>query len=330
MPLLAILPGARKQTCVRLNFMLDRSCTECYMLTMYRLPREKRIQIVHLLVEGNSLRTVSRVSDVAFNTVSRLFVDAGLACAAYQDRTLRNLRCKRLQLDEIWSFVYAKAKNVPTARNAPPTRNAPPSAGDAWTWVAIDADTKLVPSWHIGTRDGYVAEVFVRDLASRLANRVQITTDGHRPYLEAVEGAFGADVDYAVLQKIYGPSPEGQRRYSPAECVGIQERVIEGNPDPKHISTSYVERQNLTMRMSIRRFTRLTNAFSKKLENHAHAVALHYMHYNFARIHKSLRITPAMAAGVTDRVWDVKDIVGVLEAWERRQEHQRLTSTNHP
>lgn len=285
---------------------------------MYKLSASKREQILHLLVEGNSLRASARLSDVALNTVSKLFVDAGRACAEYQDRTLRNLPSKRVQLDEIWSFVYAKAKNVPTARNAPP------SAGDVWTWVAIDADTKLVPSWHIGTRDGYVAEVFVRDLASRLANRVQITTDGHRPYLEAVEGAFGADVDYAVLQKIYGPSPEGQRRYSPAECVGIQERVIEGNPDPKHISTSYVERQNLTMRMSIRRFTRLTNAFSKKLENHAHAVALHYMNYNFARIHKSLRITPAMAAGVTDRVWDVKDIVGVLETWERQQEYKRV------
>lgn len=288
---------------------------------MRLLKRDKRAQVLHLLVEGNSLRATGRLADVAFNTVAKLFVDAGRACADYQDRTLRDLPCKRLQLDEIWSFVYAKAKNVPAARNPPP------GAGDVWTWVAIDAATKLVPSWHIGTRDGYVAEAFVRDLASRLANRVQITTDGHRPYLEAVESAFGADVDYAMLQKIYGPSPEGQRRYSPAECIGIQERVIEGNPDPVHISTSYVERQNLTMRMSIRRFTRLTNAFSKKLENHAHSVALHYMHYNFARIHKSLRITPAMAAGVTDRVWDVKDIVSVLEAWERQQEYKRNTAS---
>lgn len=286
---------------------------------MNRLTSEKRTRVIHLLCEGNSLRATSRLSDVAFNTVAKLFVDAGRACADYQDRALRNLPCKRLQLDEIWSFVYAKAKNVPAAK-------APPSgAGDVWTWVAIDADTKLVPSWHIGTRDGYVAGVFVRDLASRLANRVQITTDGHRPYLEAVENAFGADVDYAMLQKIYGPSSEGQRRYSPAECVGIQERVIEGNPDPKHVSTSFVERQNLTMRMSIRRFTRLTNAFSKKLENHAHSVALHYMHYNFARIHKTLRMTPAMAAGVTARLWDVKDIVAVLEAWERQQEYKRIT-----
>lgn len=287
---------------------------------MQRLSSQKRAQVINLLVEGNSLRASGRIADVALNTVTKLFVDAGQACADYQDRNLRNLICKRLQLDEIWSFVYAKAKNVRLAKKAPA------SAGDVWTWVAIDADTKLVPSWHIGSRDSYIAQVFVRDLASRLASRVQITTDGHRPYLEAIEGAFGADVDFAVLQKIYGPAPETEKRYSPAECIGIQERVIEGNPDPAHISTSFVERQNLTMRMSIRRFTRLTNAFSKKIENHAHSVALHYMHYNFARIHKTLRITPAMAAGVTDRVWDVKDIVAMLEAWERQQEYKRIIS----
>ena len=286
---------------------------------MYKLPVARRAQVLHLLVGGNSLRATSRLADVAFNTVAKLFVDTGRACADYQDRILRNLPCKRLQLDEIWSFVYAKAKNVPGAKSAPN------NAGDVWTWVAIDADTKLVPSWHIGGRDGYIAEVFVRDLASRLANRVQITTDGHRPYLEAVETAFGADIDYAMLQKIYGPSSETEKRYSPAECIGIQKRVIEGNPDPAHISTSFVERQNLTMRMSIRRFTRLTNAFSKKLENHAHSVALHYMHYNFARLHKTLRVTPAMAAGVTDRVWDVKDIVSVLEKWERQEEYKRVS-----
>ena len=285
---------------------------------MYKLSPEIRSKVLHLLVEGNSLRATARLTDVALNTVSKLFVDAGRACAAYQDRTLRNLRCRGLQLDEIWSFVYAKERNVPTARNAPP------GAGDAWTWVAIDADTKLVPSWHIGPRDGYVAAVFVRDLASRLAHRVQITTDGLRAYLEAIETNFGADVDFAQLQKIYGPSPEGQRRYSPAECIGIQERVIEGNTDPAHTSTSYFERQNLTMHMSIRRFTRLTNAFSKKLENHAHSVALHYMHYNFVRIHKTSRVTPAIAAGVVDRVWDVKDIIAVLEAWERQQEYKKL------
>lgn len=303
-----------------MNVVLDRLRIFAYSAPMYKLTSQKRSQILHLLVEGNSLRAASRLADVAFNTVAKLFVDAGRACADYQDRTLRNLPCKRLQLDEIWSFVYAKAKNVPTAKAAPG------GAGDVWTWMAIDADTKLVPSWHIGGRDGYIAEVFVRDLASRLANRVQITTDGHRPYLEAVESAFGADVDYAMLQKIYGTAPEAEKRYSPAECIGTQERVIEGSPDPAHISTSYVERQNLTMRMSIRRFTRLTNAFSKKLENHAHSVALHYMHYNFARIHKTLRMTPAMAAGVADRLWDVKDIVTTLETWERQQEYKKISA----
>lgn len=300
--------------------MLDRSRKTSYAGAMYKLPPAKRAQILHLLVEGNSLRATARLADVSLNTASKLFVDAGRACSDYQDRTLRNLKCRRMQLDEIWSFVYAKAKNVPSARSAPP------SAGDVWTWVAIDADTKLVPSWHVGTRDSYVANIFVRDLASRLAHRVQITTDGHRPYLEAIEGAFGADVDFAVLQKIYGQPPEGEKRYSPAECIGTQERVVEGNPDPAHISTSFVERQNLTMRMSIRRFTRLTNAFSKKLENHAHAIALHYMYYNFARIHKTLRVTPAMAAGVSDRLWNVGDIVDVLERWERHQEYKRISS----
>jgi IS1 family transposase len=284
---------------------------------MNKLTHEKSVQILHVLMEGNSLPAAARLADVSFNTVLKLFADAGRACEAYQDRALRNLSCRRLQLDEIWSFVYAKAKNVPAAKSPPP------SAGDAWTWVAIDADTKLVPTWHIGQRDGYIADLFVRDLAGRLRNKVQITTDGLRAYLEAIEGTFGADVDYAMLQKIYGPSPEGQRRYSPAECVGCEKRVIEGNPDPAHISTSYIERQNLTMRMSIRRFTRLTNAFSKKLENHALAVALHYMHYNFVRIHKSLRVTPAMAAGVTDRLWGVSDIVDVLEKWERQQHVKR-------
>jgi IS1 family transposase len=275
---------------------------------MNKLTPEKRAQILHLLCEGSSIRAITRITGVSKNTVAKLLADAGRACSEYQDRAFRDLKCKRLQLDEIWSFVYAKAKNVPAAKSAPP------SAGDVWTWVALDADTKLVPSWHIGTRDGYIAEIFVRDLASRLTNRVQITTDGHRPYLEAIEGAFGADADYAMLQKIYGPSPEGQRRYSPAECIGCQTRVIEGNPDPAHISTSYVERQNLTMRMHMRRFTRLTNAFSKKVENHAHAVALHFMYYNFCKLHKAHRLTPAMAAGVTNRLWEIADIAALVEA----------------
>jgi IS1 family transposase len=289
---------------------------------MNKLSREKRVQVLHALMEGNSLRAASRLADVSFNTVLKLFADAGRACSDFQDRKLRNLKCKRLQLDEIWSFVYAKAKNVPSAKSAPG------SAGDAWTWVAIDADTKLVASWHIGPRDGGVATVFARDLASRLeSTRVQITTDGLRAYIEAVEDAFGGDVDYAVLQKIYGTAPEAEKRYSPPECIGCETRVVEGNPDPKHISTSYVERQNLTMRMSIRRFTRLTNAFSKKLENHALAVALHYAHYNFCRIHKSLRITPAMAAGITDHVWEIGEIVDVLETWERRESVRRAMAS---
>jgi IS1 family transposase len=277
---------------------------------MNKLPSEKRAQILHLLCEGNSLRATSRLADVAYNSVAKLFVDAAKACLDYQDRTLRNLKCRRVQLDEIWSFVYAKQKNVSRAKAAPI------DAGDVWTWVAIDSETKLVPSWRIGDRSAETAIAFVDDLAKRLANRVQVTSDGHKAYLEAIEGAFGGDVDYGMLIKVYGPAPEGQRRYSPAECIGAHKQRIEGNPDPKHISTSYVERQNLTMRMQMRRFTRLTNAFSKKIENHALSVALHYMRYNFCRIHKTLRVTPAMAAGVTDRLWSVGDIVAVLEAWE--------------
>lgn len=277
---------------------------------MNKLPAETRIRILTLLVEGMSLRAAGRATDTAFNTVTKLFVSAGKACAEYQDKHLRKLQCKRLQLDEVWSFVYAKQKNVPLAKNAPP------DAGDVWTWVAIDAQTKLVPSWRVGDRSSQTAIAFTDDLASRLANRVQITTDGHKAYLEAIEGSFGADVDYAMLVKIYGSDPQGEKRYSPAECIGAMKQRIEGKPDPAHISTSYAERQNLTLRMSSRRFTRLTNAFSKKLDNHMHSVALHYMHYNFCRIHKTLRITPAMAAGVTDHVWSVADIVAIIEAAE--------------
>jgi IS1 family transposase len=279
---------------------------------MNKLLSYKRAQILHLLVEGNSMRATARIADVAFNTVDKLFIEAGRACLAYQDKALRNLACKRLQLDEIWSFVYAKQKSVPTAKSAPE------DAGDVWTWIAIDADTKLVPSWRIGDRSSETGLAFVDDLAKRLANRVQITSDGHRAYLEAVEGAFGGDVDYAQLVKIYGASPESAKsRYSPAECTGCHKQRIEGNPDPAHVSTSYAERQNLTMRMSIRRFTRLTNAFSKKIEKHALSVALHYMHYNFARIHKTLRISPAMAAGVTDKLWSVADIATMIDAAEK-------------
>lgn len=278
---------------------------------MNRLSSEDRAKALHLLLEGNSLRATARLTDISYNTVCKLLVDAGCVAAVYQDEALRDLPCKRLQLDEIWSFVYAKQKNVAGSKSAPA------NAGDAWTWVAIDADTKLVPSWRVGDRSSDTARDFVADLASRLRNRVQISSDGYHAYLEAVEESFGSEVDFAQLVKIYGPSPDGgPRRYSPAECIGAHKHRVEGRPDPKHISTSFVERQNLTMRMSIRRFTRLTNAFSKKLENHAHSVALHYMHYNFCRIHKTLKVTPAMAAGVADKVWDVRDIVALIETLE--------------
>jgi IS1 family transposase len=278
---------------------------------MNRLTRDERARILHLLCEGSSIRAITRLTGASKNTVAKLVVDAGAACTAYQDRVLRNLTCKRIQVDEIWNFVYAKQKNVAAAKAAPP------DAGDVWTWTAIDADTKLMPSWFVGGRDSDSAIIFMDDLASRLASRVQLTSDGHRSYLEAVEGAFGADIDYAMLNKIYGASSESAKgRYSPAECIGCRKERIEGNPDPKHVSTSYAERSNLTIRMHTRRFTRLTNALSKKVENHANAVALHMMYYNFVRIHSALRMTPAMAAGVTKRLWEVGDIVDVLEAWE--------------
>jgi IS1 family transposase len=226
---------------------------------------------------------------------------------------MRNLTCKRLQVDEIWSFVYAKAKNVASAKAAPS------DAGDIWTWTAIDADTKLIPSWYVGSRDTAAAFEFIGDLASRLSNRVQLTNDGHKPYLEAVEASFGADIDYAQLIKIYGDAGVPSGRYSPAPCMGAKKERVEGNPDPKHISTSYAERANLSIRMGARRFTRLTNAFSKKAENHAYAVAIYFMHYNFVRIHQTLRCSPAMAAGVTTKLWELSDMVRVLETWEATQ-----------
>jgi IS1 family transposase len=276
---------------------------------MNKLPLTKRAQILHSLVEGNSLRAASRLADVSINTVYKLLVDAGKACAVYHDEHVRGVAARRVQCDEIWSFVYAKAKNVATAKRKDL------AYGDAWTWVAIDADTKLVLSYLVGGRDADYALALMDDLRRRVTSRMQLTTDGHAPYLRAVEEAFGADVDYAMLIKLYGEppsSPEAARRYSPSECVGARKDKITGNPDPRHISTSYVERQNLTMRMAMRRFTRLTNAFSKKVENHAHAVALHYMHYNFVRIHRSLRVTPAMAAGVTNDLWAIEDIAALI------------------
>jgi IS1 family transposase len=280
-------------------------------MLMNRLPLERRAQILGLLVEGNSLRAASRLADVSLNTTTKLMVDVGAACEEYQDRTLRSLKSRRIQCDEIWSFVYAKTKNVPEAHKGEW------GYGDVWTSVALDADSKLVPSWAVGRRDGFTAMAFIRDLADRLSTRVQLTTDGHKVYLEAVEGAFGTEIDYAMLVKLYegdsGKSAPAERRYSPAVCTGSREQTIAGNPDPAHISTSFVERQNLTMRMSMRRFTRLTNAFSKKVENHKAMIALHYMHYNFARIHKTLRITPAMEAGVADHVWSLDDIARLTD-----------------
>jgi len=281
------------------------------MLGMKQLSTSDRAQILHLLCEGMSIRAVCRTTGVAKNTVAKLLRDVGKVCAAYHDEHVRNLTSKRIQVDEAWAFVYAKQKNVAAAKAAPE------GAGDVWTWVAMDADTKFVAGYFVGGRDGECAMWFMDDVAKRLANRVQLTSDGHKAYLEAVEGAFGADIDYAQLVKIYGASPESTKgRYSPAECTGIIKTPIEGKPDPAHISTSFIERQNLTMRMHMRRFTRPTNAFSKKVENHAYAVALHMMYYNFVKIHSKLRTSPAMAAGVSDRLWEVSDIVELWEAVE--------------
>ena len=279
---------------------------------MNRSSTAKRVQVVAALVEGNSIRATARMTNVSKPTILKLLSDLGPACARYQDEHLRNLRCRRIQCDEIWQFCYAKQKNVARAKAAPE------GAGDVWTWVAIDADTKLIPSWLVGDRGLGSAYTLMHDLAERVSNRIQLTTDGHRVYLEAVESAFNLDVDYAMLQKIYGADPDAARRYSPASIRRCSTDIVTGDPNPKHISTSYVERQNLTMRMSMKRFARLSNGFSKKIENHAHAVAIHYMHYNFARIHKSLRVTPAQAAGVTNRLWEITDIVHLLEAESKK------------
>ena len=277
---------------------------------MNKLGPKTRAQIITLLCEGMAIRAISRVTGASKNTIAKLLADAGRACAEYQDGALRNLPCKRVQLDEIWSFVYAKNDNVKHAKAAPE------GAGDAWTWTAICADTKLLINVLVGGRDTDYALYFVDDLRGRLANRVQITSDGHKPYLTAIDTAFGEDADYAMLQKLYGADPQAEKRYSPAQCIGAVKKVVSGRPDPKHISTSFAERQNLTMRMHMRRFTRLTNAFSKKLENHTYAVALHQMFYNFVRIHQTLKVTPAMAAGVTDKLWEVSDIIAVMDDWE--------------
>ena len=273
---------------------------------MNKLTKEKQRQVVAALVEGNSIRATCRMTGVAKGTVLKLLVDLGKACAEYQDKVVRNLPCKRIQCDEMWSFCYAKEKNVPE------DRKGYFGFGDVWTFTAICADSKLVPSWQIGRRDSENATIFMRDLSGRLKNRIQLTTDGHKMYFEAVLGTFGYDIDYSQLVKLYSNNPEPEVRYSPAKCLGTRKEIINGNPDSQKVSTSYVERQNLTMRMSMRRFTRLTNAFSKKVENLGHAVALHFMYYNFCRVHQSLRVTPAMEAGVADHVWDIEDIISLL------------------
>lgn len=280
---------------------------------MNKLSTPKRAAVVAALVEGNSVRATARMTDVSKPTILKLLADLGAACAKYQDETIRNVRARRVQVDEIWQFVYAKSKNVPEEKRGQF------GYGDVWTWVAIDADSKLIVSWRIGPRDLSTACELMQDLAGRVTDRIQLTTDGLKPYLAAVEDAFGGNIDYAMLSKIYGSDLQAEKRYSPAKILSSTTEVIQGDPNPKHISTSYVERQNLTMRMSMRRFTRLTNGFSKKLENHAAAVALHYMHYNFARIHKTLRVTPAMEAGVSDHVWSIAEIVGLLDRTEQSE-----------
>lgn len=288
--------------------MLDTPSAVKYNVSMNRLSTEERVRVVSALVEGNSIRSTVRMTGVAKNTIVKLLCDIGKACADYHNNVMWDLPCKRLQCDEIWAFCYAKQKNVPDEHRGEF------GYGDVWTWTAIDADTKLIPGWYVGLRNAECANDFICDLAERMHGKVQLTTDGHKVYLDAVENGFGANVDYAMLIKLYGNEgnvPEG--RYSPAECTGIQKEVVQGNPDPKHVSTSYVERQNLTMRMSMRRFTRLTNGFSKKVENLEHAVALHFMHYNFCRVHQTLKKTPAMAAGLAKYPWTVRDLVALME-----------------
>jgi IS1 family transposase len=272
---------------------------------MNQLNTTKRCQIIAALIEGNSINATCRMLGVGKHTVLRLLEDAGCACAAFHDANVRNLRVTRAQCDEVWSFIYAKQKNVTMEQMEA-------GAGDCWTWTAIDADSKLIISCMLGDRGASTAQAFMQDVASRISNRIQLTTDGHRVYAEAVENAFGSEIDYAMLVKIYGASNDGESRYSPATCIGCRTGVLAGNPDPKHISTSYVERQNLSMRMGMRRFTRLTNGFSKKFENHAHQVALYFMHYNYCRVHSTLRVTPAMEAGLTDHVWTLAELCALL------------------
>ena len=277
------------------------------MSYMNKLSTAERTQIIRCLVEGNSINSTCRITGRSKHTVLNLLVDIGEACAKYHDEHVRGLTCKRVQVDELWGYCHCKQKNVPVEKRGQF------GVGDVWTWTAVDADSKLIVSYLAGLRDGGYATEFVRDIASRLTNRIQLTSDGHRAYLDAVEDAFGGDIDYAQLIKIYGATAPGEARYSPAACTGIKLNPITGNPEEKHISTSFVERQNLTMRMAMRRFTRLTNGFSKKIENMMHAVALNFMHYNFCRIHQTIRVTPAMEAGLTDHVWEIKELLELLK-----------------
>jgi IS1 family transposase len=283
------------------------------MVSMKKLSTTDRVRVISALVEGCSIRSTCRMTGIAKNTVVKLLRDAGCVCADYHHTHVRNVKASRIQCDEIWSFVYAKSKNVPSKRKGEF------GVGDVWTWIALDSDSKLCVSYMLGLRDSGYATEFMQDVAERLANRVQLTTDGHKAYLDAVEDAFAGEIDYAQLIKTYGPvtDPTKEVRYSPAECTGCYKEEVYGDPDPKFISTSHVERQNLTMRMQMRRFTRLTNAFSKKVENHGHQIALHFFNYNFCRIHQSLRITPAMAAGLTDHVFEIEELVQMIEAKER-------------
>lgn len=299
--------------------ILDRLRKEYYLSGMNKLPIEKKVQIIKLLVEGNSIRATTRIVDVSKNTVAKLLVDIGRACQQFHNDTVIGLKSERVQCDEIWSFVGGKEKAKEKGADV---------EGDVWTWTALDADTKMIVSWLVGDRDADTATVFMKDVRDRIVNRVQLTTDGHRPYLKAVTEAFEYDVDYAMLVKIYGGSDgntDNERRYSPATCTGSKKTRVMGDPNPKFVSTSYVERQNLTMRMHMRRFTRLTNAFSKKIENHCYAIALHFVYYNFAKIHTSLSVTPAMQAGLTKKPMTIEDIVNLVieEAPKKRGSYKK-------
>ena len=297
-----------------MNFPLDAKHKSSDTRGMNKLPLETRVQILSMLCEGSSMRSISRICDVSINTVSKLLIDAGEVCHAYHDQYVRGLKSERIQCDEIWSFCYAKNKNVRAAKTPAD------GAGDVWTWTALDADSKMIVSWAVGGRDADAVYAIMEDLRSRIKTRMQLTTDGHKGYLNAVSDTFGADIDYAMLVKIYGAAHgnPNERRYSPGECIGAVKETIQGDPDKAHVSTSFVERQNLNMRMGMRRFTRLTNAFSKKLENHCHALSLYFMFYNFCRIHKTLKVSPAMAAGVSDTLWNMEQIVGLIDARDAR------------